>query len=48
MLNTYISMRVFLPNLSHTLFFNIYFVKMMKYITYIDTYIIYLSYVYYW
>jgi len=41
-------MRVVLPNLSHTLHFNINFVKMMKYITYMHTYIIYLPYVYYW
>jgi len=40
-------MRVVLPNLSHTLLNN-NFVKMMKYITYMHTYITYLSYVYYW
>jgi len=40
-------MRAVLPYLSHAFLYNINYVKMMKYITYMHTNITYLSYVYY-
>ena len=45
---THISMRVVLPNLLDTFLYNVNHVKMIKYQYFIQTCILYLTYVYYW